>query len=66
MNTETFEIQSFSGDEYRLLRDSLVARHVLTGPFTDTREYLDPLVEKMLYWKNGAWLTRKEFGEFVN
>lgn len=46
--------------DYRVVRDSLVAKGVLNPPYTDTREYREIIRNSILYYKNGKWLRRRE------
>lgn len=45
----------------RVLRDTLVAHGKLNPPYTDTKEYKKIIKNSILYWKNGKWVSRKEF-----
>ncbi len=47
-------------NQFRVKRDSLVAKGFLNKPYTDTREYLDILKSKILYWKKRNWVKREE------
>lgn len=44
----------------RVIRDILVAKGVLQLPYTDTPEYVEKIKSKILYYKDGAWVTRNE------
>lgn len=45
---------------FRVRRDSLVAHGKLKPPYTDTKDYIDIIKSKILYWKNGKWVKRNE------
>ena len=45
---------------FRVMRDTLVAHGKLPLPYTDTPEYVEIQKNKILYWKNGKWVKRKE------
>ena len=47
-------------DEFRTVRDSLVKHGKLNLPYTDTPEYKNIIKSKILYYKGGKWLKRKE------
>ncbi|NWF89903.1 MAG: hypothetical protein HXY50_10635 [Ignavibacteriaceae bacterium] len=47
-------------NEYRVIRDSLVAKGKLNPPYTDTREWIELYKSKILYWHNGKWVKREE------
>jgi len=55
------DINIIVGNQFRVMRDSLVARGELQPPLTDTEEYKNILKSKILYWKNGKWVKRDEF-----
>lgn len=55
-NLKDFDI--VIGNQFRILRDSLVAQGKLNLPFTDTEEYKNIIKSNMLYWKDGNWVTR--------
>lgn len=46
--------------DFRVQRDTLVAHDFLKPPFTDTKEYVEIIKSKILYWKNGKWVKREE------
>jgi hypothetical protein len=48
------------GSTFRVQRDTLVAHGILKRPFTDTEEYKDLIKSKILYWKDGKWVHRKD------
>jgi hypothetical protein len=45
---------------FRVFRDSLVVHGILKEPFTDTDDYKSIIKNKILYWKDGAWVKRKD------
>jgi hypothetical protein len=57
-NLKDFNI--YVSSSFRVVRDSLVARGFLKEPYTDTREYIELQKSKILYWKNGKWVKRKD------
>ncbi len=48
------------GSDFRVVRDSLVAKGVLNPPYTDTREYREIIRNSILYYKNDKWVKRRE------
>jgi len=48
------------GNDFRVLRDTLVAHGKLNPPYTDTKEYKEIIKNSILYWKNGKWVKREE------
>lgn len=46
--------------DFRVQRDTLVAKGILKLPFTDTEEYKNIIKSNILYWKNGKWVKRDE------
>lgn len=46
--------------DFRVQRDTLVAKGILKLPFTDTEEYKNIIKSNILYWKNGKWVKRNE------
>ena len=48
------------GDQFRVNRDSLVAKGKLSPPYTDTQEYKNIIKSNILYWKDGKWVKRKD------
>ncbi len=54
------DIDIIIDSEFRILRDSLVAKGVLKSPYTDTEEYKAILKQNTLYWKNGNWVNGEE------
>lgn len=67
IQTITFELDSTFKNffinilsNYRVVRDSLVAKGILNPPYTDTREYREVIRNNILYYKNGKWLKRRE------
>lgn len=47
-------------NEFRVYRDSLIAKGRLNLPYTDTEEYKQILKSKILYLKDGSWVKREE------
>ena len=45
---------------FRVQRDSMVARGILNPPYTDTEEYKNIIKSNILYWKDGEWVKRDE------
>ncbi len=67
LNVKSLELNIFIDDNYRISRDTLVAKGKLKPPFTDTKEYITNLKNQILYWqptsainKNGKWVKREE------
>jgi len=58
-NRKDFEI--VVGNNFRVRRDSLVAKGILSPPLTDTKEYFDLIRSQILYW-NGTDLTPRPPG----
>lgn len=54
------EFNIYVSSSFRVVRDSLVAKGFLKEPYTDTREYIELQKSKILYWKNGKWVKRKD------
>lgn len=46
----------FMVDEFRIARDSLVAKGLLSPPYTDTKEYLALLKNQVLSWDGEKWV----------
>jgi hypothetical protein len=57
-NFKDFDLIIF--DEFRTVRDSLVAHGKLNLPYTDTPEYKNIIKSKILYYKGGKWVRREE------
>jgi hypothetical protein len=62
INTITIEVDStfkvseiIINDEFRVFRDTLVARGKLKLPYTDTKEYKELVKKNILYFSNGQW-----------
>lgn len=47
-------------NQFRVIRDSLVAQGKLMLPYSDTEEYKNIIKNNMLYWKNGKWVKRNK------
>ena len=47
-------------NQFRVLRDSLVAQGKLNKPYTDTEDYKNIIKSNLLYWKDGNWVKREE------
>ena len=47
-------------NNFRVLRDTLVAHGKLNPPYTDTKEYREIIKNSALYWKNGKWVKKEE------
>ena len=47
-------------NEFRVMRDSLVKKGLLSEPYTDTEEYKNIIKSNILYWKEGKWVKREE------
>ncbi|MBK6915702.1 MAG: hypothetical protein IPH11_19320 [Ignavibacteriales bacterium] len=47
-------------NQFRVKRDSLVAKGILNLPYSDTKEYENILKNNILYWKNGIWVKKEE------
>lgn len=47
-------------NQFRVIRDTLVAKGELRLPYTDTEEYKNIIKNNMLYWKNSKWVKRDE------
>lgn len=45
---------------FRVLRDSLIAKGQLYPPYTDTKEYKEIIKNSILYWKDGKWVKRNK------
>lgn len=58
INNMQFEVYMI--DKFSSLRDSLVNAHLLSLPYTDTKEYKEILKSQILYFKDGKWVKREE------
>jgi hypothetical protein len=47
-------------NQYRVIRDTLVAHGKLNQPYSDTEDYKEIFKSKILYWKDGKWVKREE------
>lgn len=56
-NFKDFDLIIF--DEFRTVRDSLVAQGKLKLPYTDTPEYKNIIKNEILYYKDGKWVKRE-------
>lgn len=54
------DIDFIVDNQFRIIRDSLVAQGKLRPPFTDTVEYKNIIKNNILYWKDGQWVKRNE------
>jgi len=45
-------------NNFRVIRDSLVAKGILHLPYSDTPEYVEKIKSKILYYKDGEWVTK--------
>lgn len=50
-------------NQYRVIRDTLVAQGKLNPPLTDTEEYKQSYVNNILYYQNGKWVKRDDLNE---
>ncbi len=48
-------------DQFRVARDSLVARGFLSPPYTDTKEYVKILKDQIRYWDGEKFVTAEEY-----
>ncbi|MCK6606274.1 MAG: hypothetical protein L6Q59_15360 [Ignavibacteriaceae bacterium] len=55
------EVFLYPGDEFRVLRDSLVAAGKLNPPYTDTKEYIEAYRESIQYYTEGRWISFQEY-----
>lgn len=56
-----YDLKNFNivvGSDFRVRRDSLVARGILSPPLTDTKEYFDLLRSQILYWDGSKFVHR--------
>ena len=60
INNNLKDVELFIFDEFRTVRDTLVAHGKLNLPFTDTPEYKNIIKNKILYYKDGKWVGRDE------
>lgn len=54
------DIDIIIDNEFRIIRDSLVAKGILKSPYTDTEEYKQIIKKNIWYWNNGNWVKREE------
>ncbi len=61
------EIDIIVASTFAVIRDSLVAKGILNLPYTDTKEYIELVKSKILYWQadstsesGGRWVKREE------
>lgn len=50
------DIDIIVDSRFRVMRDSLVASGELSLPYTDTKEYLEVLKNRIYLWKEGRWV----------
>lgn len=60
VNNNLKDIDVFIHDPFRIARDSLVSHGVLKPPYTETKEYINIIKSKILYYKDGKWVKREE------
>lgn len=67
LNYNLKDIDFVVDNQFRVIRDSLVAQGKLLPPYTDTYEYREILKSNILYWKadsstvvGGKWVKREE------
>jgi hypothetical protein len=60
INYNLKDIDIIVNSDFRVQRDTLVAHGILKPPYTDTKEYMDLIKSKILYWQNGKWVKREE------
>ncbi len=60
INYNLKDIDIIVKSDFRVQRDTLVAHGILKPPYTDTKEYMDLIKSKILYWKDGKWVKRQE------
>lgn len=60
INENLKDIDVFIHNDFRIVRDSLVTHGVLKPPYTDTKEYIEIIKSKILYYKDGKWVKREE------
>lgn len=48
------------GNDFRIARDTLVAHHKLNPPYTDTEEYKNILMDNILYYADGKWVSVRD------
>lgn len=53
----------FMHDDFRVARDSLVAKGILSPPYTDTKEYLALLKNQVLSWDGEKWVKYHQEGK---
>ncbi|MFZ1290470.1 MAG: hypothetical protein WAR79_10275 [Melioribacteraceae bacterium] len=56
--SQNFEI--VIGNEFRVMRDSLVVKGKLKPPLTDTEEYCNLLISQIKYWNEKEFVYRKD------
>jgi hypothetical protein len=61
LNVKNMDINIFVDDHFRLLRDSLLVQGKLSGPVTDSKEYIDMHKKQILYWHKGKWLKYEDY-----
>jgi len=60
LNKNLVDFNLVIDNQFRVLRDSLVARHKLNLPYTDTEDYKNIIKNNILYWQDGNWVKRNE------
>ncbi|GMU95104.1 hypothetical protein [Ignavibacterium album] len=60
LNYNLKDIDFIVDNQFRILRDSLVAKGKLNSPYTDTKEYKEILKNNILYWKDGKWVKASD------
>lgn len=50
----------YVGSGFRVLRDTIVAKGLLSEPYTDTKEYIEIQKQNILYWHNDNWVNRNQ------
>lgn len=58
VNSNFKDLDVFITDQFRIIRDSLVANGKLTTPYTDTKEYREILKNNILFWNGKKWSNR--------
>jgi hypothetical protein len=57
-NLKDFDI--IVDNQFRVIRDTLVAQGKLKPPYTDTEDYKNIIKNNILYWQDGKWVKREE------
>lgn len=61
MRYDLNDVNLFIGSDFRVLRDSVVAKGLLSYPLTDTPEYCELLASQILYWTGSEFVGHKKY-----